>query len=989
MNILDRVSISRKIPIVLALITAIAIAVTSMMAAREARRGLLDEGKLRLDSIAASRGDSIAAWFDHIRTDLVAQAEAEWLARAMTDFSKGWKALGESAPDSLTRLYIDDNPNPAGKKHLLRAAEDASLYSAIHRKLHPDFVSIFEKKGYYDIFLVDPEGNIVYTVFKESDYATNLATGPWKDTGLATAWQAARDLQRGESAAVDFTSYGPSAGAPALFMATPIVLADNRSVGTLVYQLPTDGLRAILDEPTGLGATGETYLVGADFQLRSDLRLSDSPTALALRAETQAAQRAIAGEVGVVEAAGRNGQDAVMAYRPLEVDSLRFAVIAEQDRGEVLAAAVTMTRLMAGLGLGIILAAGALALLFARSLARPILRLSESIAHIAGRNYEVAVPEQGRGDELGLISRGLESFRGSLAQAAEAERENAFRGAALENASSALMIMNAEFVVTYANPAVMELLRTNADKFRTKVPGFDPDRVIGQSMDSFHVLPDRVRGLIENPANLPYAADITVDGERFALTVSDIPDAFGGRIGFVLEWKNVTAERMNAAILGALDRNQCKAVFDLDGRVIDANENFASLFGFDNRTQGTQTRMNLFPRLAGDKYWRELGLGETVFDRFQMQGQRPVVLDGSLSPVFDRSGRTVQIVLLGVDVTEAEASLRAAEAQRQQMTAAQEEVVGALSVSLDRLSNGDLVCQIDEPFANEYEQLRANFNSAVRKLSTAIGDVVTNAASITSDAEQISAAADDLGRRTEHQAATLEETAAALDELTTSVASAADAAANANLIASRTREAAERSGGIMQDAKVAMSQIASSSEQIGRITGVIDEIAFQTNLLALNAGVEAARAGEAGRGFAVVASEVRALAQRASEAAKEISTLIDGSVRYVTQGVTLVNAVGSSLGEIVDAVGDVSSKMSEIAASAQEQSAGLREINGAVNQLDQATQQNAAMFEEATAASQALTRGAQSLQATTALFRVQAAERAHDRAGVSPDRNAA
>jgi methyl-accepting chemotaxis protein len=174
---------------------------------------------------------------------------------------------------------------------------------------------------------------------------------------------------------------------------------------------------------------------------------------------------------------------------------------------------------------------------------------------------------------------------------------------------------------------------------------------------------------------------------------------------------------------------------------------------------------------------------------------------------------------------------------------------------------------------------------------------------------------------------------------------------------------------VVREAVDAMGEIQTSSGQISRIISVIDDIAFQTNLLALNAGVEAARAGEAGRGFAVVASEVRALAQRSSDAAREINDLISESGKHVSRGVDLVGQSGEALNQIVDSVSNISVHVSEIAISANEQSSGLAEINKSVNQLDQVTQQNAAMFEETTAASHALTKEAETLSNTMSRFK--------------------
>jgi methyl-accepting chemotaxis protein len=230
-----------------------------------------------------------------------------------------------------------------------------------------------------------------------------------------------------------------------------------------------------------------------------------------------------------------------------------------------------------------------------------------------------------------------------------------------------------------------------------------------------------------------------------------------------------------------------------------------------------------------------------------------------------------------------------------------------------------------------------------------------------SGAKEISSAAEDLSRRTERQAASLEETAAALDQITATVRRTAENAQEADKVVSQTRAQAETGGAVVQRAVDAMGEIERSSDQISQIIGVIDEIAFQTNLLALNAGVEAARAGEAGRGFAVVASEVRALAQRSADSAKEIKTLISASGAQVKSGVVLVRETGEALTGIAGRIVEVTQLMSEIRGSTQEQAVGLAEVNTAVNEMDQVTQQNAAMVEESTAASVALSREAAEL----------------------------
>ena len=292
----------------------------------------------------------------------------------------------------------------------------------------------------------------------------------------------------------------------------------------------------------------------------------------------------------------------------------------------------------------------------------------------------------------------------------------------------------------------------------------------------------------------------------------------------------------------------------------------------------------------------------------------------------------------------------------------------ALSVGLHRVSEGDLTFRLEQPFASEYEQLRGNFNDAVSQLKAAIGEVIVNAVSIGNEAGGINASVNELSKRTEHQAATLEETAAAMHQLTTSVSSSADGARKAAEIATDARHNAQSSSGIVQEAANAMSEIESSSREVSKIIGVIDEIAFQTNLLALNAGVEAARAGSAGRGFAVVASEVRALAQRCLEASNEISTLISASGEHVDKGVSLVARTGSALENIAASVLEISDNVGQIAQATSEQSSGLSEVNEALNQLDQATQHNAAMAEETAASAEALLNESRGLISTTERF---------------------
>jgi methyl-accepting chemotaxis protein len=332
------------------------------------------------------------------------------------------------------------------------------------------------------------------------------------------------------------------------------------------------------------------------------------------------------------------------------------------------------------------------------------------------------------------------------------------------------------------------------------------------------------------------------------------------------------------------------------------------------------------------------------------------------------------IAKIKADAEAVEAKERAEQERRAAGEAAiareQASVVSVFGAAMEKLSAGDLTYRVNDDLAPAYEKLREDFNGSMAKLEQTMGVIVGNAGGIHSGSHEISVASDDLSRRTEQQAASLEETAAALEQITATVRKTAEGAKETRDVVSSAKSGAETGGQVVAQAMTAMGEIEGSAQQISQIISVIDEIAFQTNLLALNAGVEAARAGDAGKGFAVVASEVRALAQRSADAAKEIKALISDSTTKVGQGVKLVGETGQALERIVEEVGRINALVEEIASAAQEQATGLAQVNVAVNQMDQVTQQNAAMVEESTAASHALSQEATNLSDLMGQFRL-------------------
>ncbi|WP_223633248.1 methyl-accepting chemotaxis protein [Rhodobacter sp. TJ_12] len=300
--------------------------------------------------------------------------------------------------------------------------------------------------------------------------------------------------------------------------------------------------------------------------------------------------------------------------------------------------------------------------------------------------------------------------------------------------------------------------------------------------------------------------------------------------------------------------------------------------------------------------------------------------------------------------------------------------LAAVQVALEHLAEGDLTHRMPTQFQGIFADIAETMNRSTESLTETLTTITISASSVDLSANEISGAADDLARRTERNAATLEQTASALEQMSATVKSAAASAEVARGAVDEISAKAGTGREVVTRAEAAMDEIKTSSDAIAKILQVIDDIAFQTNLLALNAGVEAARAGEAGRGFAVVASEVRALAQRSSEAARDIAGLIESSSQSVGRGVDLVRDSGAALRDIVAGVEDATLKIAEIVTASRETASGIGEISNATTELDRTTQQNAAVFEQTNAAVRSLQGEASALASAVSAFRLAAAQ---------------
>lgn len=616
------------------------------------------------------------------------------------------------------------------------------------------------------------------------------------------------------------------------------------------------------------------------------------------------------------------------------------------------------------------------AFVITRRFTKHVSMLNASMASVARKEFDIEIETLSVKSEIGELSQALDTMRQDL-KSADAQLVEAFsKSFAFDDSNSAMMIVDPEMVITSCNAAAQDLVERHTEAFKETWTDFDAGSMMGRSVDRFHKNPAHQRAILSDPSKLPWRSDISIGDLKFELNASYVRGEDGSYAGNVLQWRDVTQERMHAGVIHAIDAEQCMLECTLDGDIMRANEQFLEVLQLDaaeatDRTYQSFLAMDEPTREQQDDIWAELKNGQSQYAKVKLttaEGTN-VWLRANLTPIVDVSGKAFKVVMIATNVTDAEVARIENEKAQKREEAAREVVVQELAQSLNRLSEGDLTCQIVVDFDEQYERLRIDFNEAVERLSGLIKSVDETVTAVSSNASEVSAASGELARRTETQAATLEETAAALDELTATVKSTADNAKDADNAVLEARKGAEAGGETVRDVVKAMGKIADSSAEIAKIMVVIDDIAFQTNLLALNAGVEAARAGDAGRGFSVVASEVRALAQRASDSAKDISALITSSDTEVNNGVELVERAGEALEKIVANVASTGKLVGTITHATQEQAGALHEINSAINSMDQTTQHNAAMVEETTAVTTSLSSDAENLQKMVAAFK--------------------
>jgi methyl-accepting chemotaxis protein len=457
--------VSTKLPLFIvggAMIVGAGIGIGSYQATKSTMEGLAAD---HLEASANIARDEFKTYLEVIERDLQSVATNPVAAQAVSAFTRAWMQT-DNPTQTLQAAYIENNPNPLGEKHLLDDSSSGLMYDGIHSTFHPWFRDLQQSMGYYDVFLFDLEGNLVYSVFKELDYATNFASptsGEWAASDLGEIFRAALAAPTDNPIVFeDFAPYGPSADAPASFMAHAIRDGGGNLRGVLAYQMPVDVINEVFAQVEGLGASGEVALIGADSLLRNDSVRTDGVNDI-LTTSLEAPFIADAFASGSSQGAAdfHRGEEMQAHAVSFEFHEQPYAIVAMKATSEKMAPVYQLRNTMMAIGAALLALLGLIGFFLARSITNPINALVGEMGELAKGNTQVELAGADRPDEIGDMTKAVVIFRDAMVERERLEGESAQASAQRRARQQEIDALIEEFQREVGS--VVEAVSSNAD----------------------------------------------------------------------------------------------------------------------------------------------------------------------------------------------------------------------------------------------------------------------------------------------------------------------------------------------------------------------------------------------------------------------------------------------------------------------------------------------------------------------------------------------